>query len=633
MLRSLSILCVAAAAMLGVALAVWATGTGLSSARGATQSATAGGASHAATLAAGRGAGGQSQGGGSAQIIVGANVQASLEGSDVAHVEQTIAASPTDANFLAAAVTTFVPGEVRQDHVYVSTDRGATWRATKFAEMAATGSVDPGIVITPTGTILFQTGYVWMTNAVFRSTDKGRTWERLKDGSPAFRVAVDRSAGKFRGRIYRGLSYMEGVGVPVEVSTDDGRTFRKGGRACQGTSMGLATMADSTVVAICETENYLVATSSDGGETFGAEHAVAKYEWMRWDEEIKKLPTAWVLPPVQALGLPCAANVYGTAYSDRLYCIWEHQDKEHLTSRLYFGYSADKGATWVKKEVDPAMPQWATEVLPVIAVNQDGAIGIAWSDTRESEKRDRYDVFFTASRDGGETFLPPVRVSSASSFPIAEGNLRATLFAPHPLPDPKIPDTVGDESQFAVSAYNYGRQMGGDYAGLAVDAEGEFHPVWPDARNGTYQLFTTRILVLRAGQNVSRLLLAKGEGTHVSLKDKVTVKLEASDIDVSKSEVTIWARIKNMSAETLYGPFTVDVERMTPGMTLVNASNGKLQEGAQMEYLGAVGTIDVLPPYGVTEALPWRFHMASLRDDDIRFETSVSGFVRKSGEK
>jgi hypothetical protein len=41
------------------------------------------------------------------------------------------------------------------------------------------------------------------------------------------------------------------------------------------------------------------------------------------------------------------------------------------------------------------------------------------------------------------------------------------------------------------------RSNGGDYVGITADSLGCFHPLWPDARTGTSQLWTARIHVER----------------------------------------------------------------------------------------------------------------------------------------
>ena len=54
---------------------------------------------------------------------------------------------------------------------------------------------------------------------------------------------------------------------------------------------------------------------------------------------------------------------------------------------------------------------------------QDGIVGVTWYDTRDSKDGSQFHEYFTASLDGGKSFLPPVRVSSAPSTPLGPGNM------------------------------------------------------------------------------------------------------------------------------------------------------------------------------------------------------------------
>src|SRR5207302_5716891 len=67
-----------------------------------------------------------------------------------------------------------------------------------------------------------------------------------------------------------------------------------------------------------------------------------------------------------------------------------------------------------------------------------------------------YDVFFAASPDGGATWSTPSKLNST----------------------PSIPDCITFEGGRQV------RWTGGDYTIGAADANGAFHPIWPDWRTG-----------------------------------------------------------------------------------------------------------------------------------------------------
>jgi hypothetical protein len=98
------------------------------------------------------------------------------------------------------------------------------------------------------------------------------------------------------------------------------------------------------------------------------------------------------------------------------------------------------------------------------------------------------DVFFTASHDGGQTFLPNVRISEAQPCADAAGNR-----VPHG--DDKT--TVGERWE-----------AGGDYSGL-VASGGIFHAIWADTRSGAYQLWhtTTRVEEIRPSKDDNLLIV------------------------------------------------------------------------------------------------------------------------------
>jgi hypothetical protein len=94
---------------------------------------------------------------------------------------------------------------------------------------------------------------------------------------------------------------------------------------------------------------------------------------------------------------------------------------------------------------------------------------VLWIQDERYESAARcYRVWFAASVDGGENFSLPTTVSDKISC--SDPNLN---------PEP----------------YFKTRLKGGDYIGLAAAADGSFHAVWIDARDGAFRLYTARIEV------------------------------------------------------------------------------------------------------------------------------------------
>ena len=113
--------------------------------------------------------------------------------------------------------------------------------------------------------------------------------------------------------------------------------------------------------------------------------------------------------------------------------------------------------------IDASAPALASQFLPAIAVNDSGVVGVMWLDTRASAAADAYDVYFSTSLDGGQTFLPAVRVSSETSRPARAGNMRPGLSRLRYSGDTLVMDFL--------SGYSRWRDAG-DYIGLTADANG-----------------------------------------------------------------------------------------------------------------------------------------------------------------
>jgi len=143
---------------------------------------------------------------------------------------------------------------------------------------------------------------------------------------------------------------------------------------------------------------------------------------------------------------------------------------------VFLSNSPDKGETWsVPVRVNEADGQANTAArIPTIAVTDAGTVGVTWIDRRAAPASKCSTVFFAASRDGGETFLPNVRISEAQT----------------------CSDATGNHIQFGDGKTTVGErwEAGGDYSGL-VAAVGIFHAVWADTRSGSYQLWHTTIRV------------------------------------------------------------------------------------------------------------------------------------------
>jgi streptogramin lyase len=103
----------------------------------------------------------------------------------------------------------------------------------------------------------------------------------------------------------------------------------------------------------------------------------------------------------------------------RLYVVWSDEwAPTGNTAKMHvFSSHSDDGSHWsAAKQIDVGNPNDAWQ--PAIAVdNQTGVVAISWYDRRLDQANQRYNLYYTQSSDGGQTFVPPIRVSNDDSDP------------------------------------------------------------------------------------------------------------------------------------------------------------------------------------------------------------------------
>jgi len=151
----------------------------------------------------------------------------------------------------------------------------------------------------------------------------------------------------------------------------------------------------------------------------------------------------------------------------RLYMVWRGTERD---TAVYLSVSDSKGELWspatrVSAGAWRSDAKWRT---PSIAVNPDGLVAISWYAQEGAVDLGCYRVYVTISRDGGASFSEAAAVSSRMSCPRTAANI------------------VGPDSARLDAARRW--PGGGDYGALASAADGSFHVVWADARDGRFHL-------------------------------------------------------------------------------------------------------------------------------------------------
>jgi hypothetical protein len=379
-------------------------------------------------------------------------------------------------HLLAALMAPLTPDNQSIDcAVLASHDGGAAWTTTRVGLAGPTGCGDPWTAVLADGTALLSFGGD-SGIVVRRSADGGRTWDPAAvhlagafdhpmllagpTGDVAFVVAASwrrdaaRPARPARPAIY------------VARSDDGGRSFRERGRSVL-TNVGQEAitpllLSDGTLAVgtidhhnasgrRLERRRAWLALSRDSGATFAEPSLVT-------ESCSRTRFTAWPsLAAVPARGTAGAA-------AERLVFACE-ADGNH---GVLFARSDDRGDRWTAaRRIDGGADSGWTKT-PTMAVSADGVLAITWLDARDDPSGRCWHLYGTVSLDRGETFLAPRPLSSAPSCPTAARS-GAGVLARFP--------------------------SGGEYHGLTAVGPREFVAVWPDARDGRFQLRAVRFRV------------------------------------------------------------------------------------------------------------------------------------------
>ena len=545
-------------------------------------------------------------------IVVGPNVQASKAFADKAHGETHMAANPRNPrNLIGGAMVWNKETNLHTVVAYASFDGGETWSATLEFNDGVYHS-DPAVAFDAEGTAYFlqithPTGKVKEEPKFYthlhRSKDGGRSWleSTIMPMLDRHYLAVDDNQGKYHGSVYiNGLSTRE---LRIQRSRNRGTSFDGEVKAAAPPSnrrnAGLArlvVLSDSTIVVpFADMELPLpdvegsptkpnaalkVTTSVDGGNTFSEPVTIAP----------------------MAIGHMLISNSHHFNFAsdrstgpfkDRLYVAWsdsysgggQFSSKKSGGANILFSYSADKGKSWSKPILvnDDRLPLNLADApvhfQPVIAVNKDGVVGVSYYDRRDSANNLDWTVRFSASLDGGETFLPSVQVAESPNrySGTAKIALGARSYGGGHMPPNKNYRGGALKLDLGISQFKIG---GGHTAGLDADANGTFHPFWIDNRTGVSQVWTAPVTVNgKAVRNGDPEL-----STLEDVSEKIVLTLTNAVYDARTGRVSVDVQLENNSEDTITLPIKLRVIALTSGsggiLTIAGADNGVTGPGA-----------------------------------------------------
>lgn len=610
------------------------------------------------------------------EVIVGPNLRVAPGGFN----EPWIAASPDNPDFLIAVTQTggwsFPSASAqglatRTNAAFTSRDGGVSWeRITLPGD--ETGAFDPMVVPGPDGRMWILYTYIganigaltpdqpqriFGTIKVWSTDDEGATWTgpaELRSPVPPDhpRIAADWSDGPHRGRlsvVWNDVrdSFIRGDFQLFLHTLDDG------GETVSEPKL-LSTIPDGKLVAtepvvlsdgtllvtfyqyffpLTDAKNaempFFTMRSGDGGETFTEPEVAFRIGHHSWPYAQTEMASAFTLPIV-------AWDRSGGTHGDNIYVVWDQVSGG--TSDIWLRRSTDGGRRWSEplriNDNDAPAPGSPLDdrMIPVVEVNRDGVVGVAWYDRRRDDTRRCWELFFASSSDGGETFGANVPVATAPSCPPPT---HAPVARIHNLAaDPDIEDVSDEElakmdllQRMTTQMAQQGREararyfgemdhasleitfdnargnQPGHYLGLGADANGVFHPLWISRRNAVDELFTTTVEVAAGAP-------AAPGGDETDITTHLLVVTGPVAYDAAGGKATLDVQLRNVSDGVVYGP-----------VLLRAVGDG----GREWSFTGKMGSHDRLPPGGLSE--PVKVEIETGAGVDARLDFRIFGRV------
>jgi len=542
-----------------------------------------------------------------------------------------VAANRRDPNNLIGAAIVSTP--VRDHNViFVSFDAGNSWRTVDLPEVPEDGTGNAQVAFDNEGLAYFsvlgqsrnKSGDKQFQITLFRSRDGGRTWAPAGSYGTGNNPDHDQMTVDNSSSIYTTClcHFPDGEwAIGLFISNDHGS-------ATSGPIKVASAPPDMAVfnlnpVALSDGSLFVPYYVFQQGELQDRHPPASDIYYVIRSNRFSaptKIHTQLLDPyariPSPYVNVVFAADTRSGRFPDRIYMLTAEAVSGRY--RLKLSYSTDRGKTWSEpKEIAPNSSEspYQNQYQPQIYVNREGVVGMTWFDTRDFAKGTSYHEYFTASLDGGESFLPSVKVSTQVSPlepPISKKIIRHTIDSPG--------RTKSGDIIFSFISAAESHPTGGDYMGLTADEKGIFHAFWSDTRTGSFQAWTAAIKV-QLGTDISATDILTSSSEIVAVprtEDAVlTAGLEPvfdpSTLDNVTGIEEIPIRFKNVSDRPLCTAFKAQLVQPTETKnpaTVLNSDKGRSWSGAEFDYSASFGDLKCLAPGSVTEAITWRLKLA-----------------------
>jgi hypothetical protein len=408
-------------------------------------------------------------------------VQVSADAPRLPHVEPILVVDPRDGDHLVAGSIVARDGRLTSD-VLESRDGGASWIRTPFPSCW----LDPWLAMGTDGTALFSClGHGQPVPLLIHrngGSESGEWSEAIRmpfAGGSSFdhtSLVYAPVVGSSSGRFYvAGMQAVEidgdATAAPfVSWSDDDGRTF--GGPIRLLWSRVWSNALNVTIVGGRPGLAY-VDFSADGMTPL----SMGRLWWSLVDSEAETFSLPRLVAETREMStLPLVAvDPSSSGVVARLYVAFD--DLRDGSSGTYLARSADAGRSWLSPVAVTSTEGEKAHHNPALAVDPGGRVGVAWYERSRPDQDRCWRLRFAVSFDRGETFAPPVSLSSTDGCVDAPGN--------------RVSGTRGGVLDMARRW-----PFGGDYFGLVASGPCRFRALWADSRTGVYQLWTSEVRVV-----------------------------------------------------------------------------------------------------------------------------------------
>lgn len=362
---------------------------------------------------------------------------------------------------------------------YITDDAGASWKESILPKTEGQGSsIGASVLYSKTGRVYISYSARIpdrrRTAVILHSSDdNGRTWSNATIINTVYneipKLTIDQSENIYISTYGLARDSLLNIEDPVArwalilgKSTDSGKTFDLRGITFDNDlNLGAFTLASFSDGAL-----WFPFTQFNARDTTGNIHASISGTRI-FKNEIKMESIDKVVTTKRKIAYMVNIAVDESEhFKDRLYMTYSTGTKDSLQTALI--YSEDKGRSWSEPYILMAPNKGYFSRLPKVSVSSDGIVGVSWVQT-ESRKNQCWKVYFSYSKDGGDSFSEPIAISSKISCP--DNN-----------------EVLGIGNGLLSKYYTYG----GDYMGLS-SAENGFQAAWVDMSNDNFQLYTTKI--------------------------------------------------------------------------------------------------------------------------------------------